>query len=330
MTSSKNPKDSRRTCVWYMHHLIVHWNKMGSLKSIAAASKGLYRYHYKANLLARSTNTTTLRVLNTMSSASSSSSSATITTLIFDVDDTLYDVGTGFTEHRGGEIVQRFMVDHLHFPTLEAAKEVRDQYFAKYHSTAKALTIAQQEGKFPPEAPLFELDDLSTYWADNLDYGLLGPPKTELYEALKKCPLTLVAFSNGPRKYVKRALEHLGLFDLFGDERLYAVDDVLPYCKPEKEAFETIFKNIGNPKPENCVMVEDSMKNIRSAKALGMKTVLITGKSESGRALPEDAPEVTDPAVDCSMETIEEFPKILPGLWEATPAVFESKKSWKK
>ena len=39
-----------------------------------------------------------------------------ITTLIFDVDDTLYDVGTGFTAHRNGEIVQKFMVDELNFP----------------------------------------------------------------------------------------------------------------------------------------------------------------------------------------------------------------------
>ena len=40
--------------------------------------------------------------------------------------------------------------------------------------------------------------------------------------------------------------------------------------------------------------------------------------------LPENKPEVSDPAVDCSMQTIEEFAKILPGLWE-TPGVFEPK-----
>ena len=59
--------------------------------------------------------------------------------------------------------------------------------------------------------------------------------------------------------------------EVFAAEGLYAVDDVLPHCKPEKEAFEKIFVNIGNPYTESCVMVEASMKNIRSAKALGMK-----------------------------------------------------------
>ena len=242
-----------------------------------------------------------------------------VTTLIFDVDDTLYDVGSGFTAHRNGEIVQQFMVDHLNFPNLETAKEVRDAYFAKYHATAKGLTVAQREGKFPPGAPIFNVEDLAEYWAENLNYDMLGSPREDLFDKLSKCPCTLVAFSNGPRKYVKRVLQQLGLFDLFGEHRLYAVDDVLPYCKPEKEAFEKIFDNIGNPSPGSCVMIEDSMKNIRRAKELGMKTVLITGKSETGRILPEDKPETSDPAVDCSMETIEEFFDVLPGLLDATP-----------
>lgn len=245
-----------------------------------------------------------------------------ISTLIFDVDDTLYDVGTGFSEHRSGPNVHQYMVDRLKLPSLEEAKALREEYFVKYHSTAKALTEAQKDGRLPADAPTFDTADLANYWAENLDYSLLGPPKTKLYEKLKECPLTLVAFSNGPRAYVKRVLKELGLFDLFGEERLYAVDDVLPHCKPEAAAFERIFQNIGSPAPESCVMFEDSMKNIRQAKKLGMNTVLLTGKSEDGRILPGDKPEKTDQAVDCSLATIEELPDILPGLW-GTPAVFD-------
>lgn len=53
-----------------------------------------------------------------------------------------------------------------------------------------------------------------------------------------------------------------------------------------------------------------------------MKTVLVTGKEETGRILPEDRPEANDPAVDCSITTIEEFQSRLPGLWQ-DPPVFE-------
>ena len=70
-------------------------------------------------------------------------------------------------------------------------------------------------------------------------------------------------------------------------------------------------------------MVEDSMKNIRRAKELGMKTVLITGdnssKSESLRDLSGDKPSMEDPAVDVHMQVIEEFREKLPCLWEDPP-----------
>ena len=39
--------------------------------------------------------------------------------------------------------------------------------------------------------------------------------------------------------------------------------------------------------------------------------------------LPNDRPEANDPAVDFSLETIEEFPTALSGLW-TIPAVFDS------
>lgn len=242
-----------------------------------------------------------------------------ITTIIFDVDDTLYDVDTGFTAHRNGEVVQQYMVDHLKFGSLQEAKIVRDEYFEQYHATAKALTVAQREGRFPEGAPLFDTAHLAEYWATQLDYSLLGSPKTALKGKLQTLPLTLIAFSNGPRAYVKKVLEALDLFDLFGEDRLFAVDDVLPFCKPEAAAFQKIFDSIGNPSPESCVIVEDSMKNIRQAKKLGMKTILVTGKSEDHRILSGDRPEIHDPAVDVSIETIEDLPVVLPGLWR-TPA----------
>ena len=61
--------------------------------------------------------------------------SAPITTLVFDIDDTLYDVGCGFTEHRNGGAVFSFMVKKLGFKNAAAAKVVRDEYFYRHAST---------------------------------------------------------------------------------------------------------------------------------------------------------------------------------------------------
>ena len=263
----------------------------------------------------------------------SSSSPAAITTLIFDVDDTLYDVGTGFTAHRNGFGAQSFMVQHLGFSSYQDAKRLRDEYFEKYHSTAKALTVAQQEGRLP-DGVTFDPQDLAEYWATSLDFGLLqdSVADSKLVHDLEECNLQMVAFSNGPGKYVKRVLKELHLYEIFGEDRIFAVDDVLPYCKPESQAFQAIFDRVGC-KAEGSVMIEDSMKNIRKAKELGMKTVLVVGKGRfnsknanhvaAEATKPGDAPIANDPAVDVCIETINELRIVLPGLWQ-NPPVFET------
>ena len=254
-----------------------------------------------------------------------------------------------FTAHRNGDGAELFMVEKLGFPDRAAAKEIRDQYFEKYHSTAKALTVAETEGKLPPapegeksKTPRFQAKDLAEYWATNLNFDLLGSPKKELLQDFKDCPLKLVAFSNGPRKYVRRVLVELGLWEVFGEDRLFAVDDVLPHCKPEKEAFQVVFDAMGVSASE-CVMIEDSMKNTRRAKELGLKTILVAGKGRKrssrlaaaaeGKAAggadaseltkPGDAPVEDDPTVDVCLEVVEEMRSTLPGLWE-TPVRFET------
>jgi putative hydrolase of the HAD superfamily len=259
-----------------------------------------------------------------------------ITTLIFDVDDTLYDVGTGFTGHRNGYGAQSFMVETLEFPNLEDAGKMRDKYFARYHSTAKALAMMEEEGQFPDSAPKFQAADLAEWWATNLDFSLLRAKEdgkdeyAELRHLLKSCPLKLVAFSNGPRTYVLRVLQEMGLADVFPEDMVFAVDDVLPACKPEAEAFAKVFAKLNIHDPRECVMVEDSMKNIQAAKKLGMSTVLISGRTSSsttstdgksnGKAdaeatKPGDAPDLDDPSVDVAMEHCGELQQKCPGLW---------------
>lgn len=266
---------------------------------------------------------------------------AKITTVIFDVDDTLYDVGTGFTAHRNTDGAVNFMIDHLAFPSREAAQALRDEYFERYHATAKGLQVADAEGRLPPGAPKFDPKKLSAYWADHLDFSLLGTRQT--YDELRSMltslkvanpSINLVAFSNGPRKYVLRVLQTMGLDEIFPEDLVFAVDDVLPACKPEPEAFQKIFKKLGGEtKPNECIMVEDSMKNIRAAKSLGMKTVLVAGEGRLvGRGIggggsaaeetkPGDAPDSTDPAVDVAIELAAEIKGAIPGLWGSPPTL---------
>ena len=266
-----------------------------------------------------------------------------ISTLIFDVDDTLYDVSTGFTTHRNTDGAVSFMVDRLNFSSREEAQALRDEYFERFHATAKALKVAEADGRFPPNAPKYEPKDLSEYWAENLNFALLGPSadyanaKSTLESLQSEHPeMNLVAFSNGPRKYVLRVLREMGLDEIFPERMVFGVDDILPYCKPEPDSFKCIFERVGDLVgkeivADQCVMFEDSMKNIRAAKELGMKTVLIAGKGRlSGgytaasaaaaeATKPGDAPVTSDPAVDVAVEVVADIKVAIPGLWHKIP-----------
>jgi putative hydrolase of the HAD superfamily len=228
------------------------------------------------------------------------------------------------------------MTSKLNFPNVQSAKKLRAKYFHKYHSTVKALAVAEEEGElpipegWPADTKFFDPNDLSEWWAQHLNFDLLGEKDTELIEMLESCPLKMVAFSNGPRKYVLRVLKEMGLDLVFPDDRVFTVNDVLPACKPEQEAFQKVFDAIGVTDPSHCVMVEDSMKNIRAAKELGMSTLLIAGlgsltekNSSENDALANagnatkagDVPDGTDPSVDVCIEHIKGMKAALPGLW---------------
>lgn len=226
-------------------------------------------------------------------------------------------------------------MDKLNFPDKMTAKVVRDEYFERYHSTAKGLQIAELEGRLPLPAEhkvgqkIFDPEDLSEWWAKNLDFSLLGDIDTELVDMLETCDKKMVAFSNGPRAYVLRVIKELGLSRVFSDDNVFAVNDVLPACKPETEAFQKVLDRVGVQDPSECLMIEDSMKNIRAAKLLGMKTVLVAGKGKMSNSSnvnfsvvraaeatkSGDAPDINDVSVDICIEVIKDLKSAIPGLW---------------
>ena len=66
------------------------------------------------------------------------------------------------------------------------------------------------------------------------------------------------------------------------------------------------------------------MKNVRAAKALGMRTVLVTGlqEDEASRATNmADQPDESDAAVDCAIAVARQIKAALPELWRAPAAV---------
>jgi pyrimidine and pyridine-specific 5'-nucleotidase len=55
-------------------------------------------------------------------------------------------------------------------------------------------------------------------------------------------------------------------------------------------------------KPENCILLDDSLRNLVPAKDLGFTTVLVGSNG-------------SNPAVDYTIDSIHELPQSLPDLW---------------
>jgi len=243
-------------------------------------------------------------------------------TLIFDIDDTLYPISSGFSDHRNGPIVAKFMVDELGFATEAEALALRTTMFQKYHSTLKGLKVASEEGLLPKP---FELYSLGRYWAEHCDFaGHLAPNPAlaEQLHELKDLGYNMCVFTNAPKAYGLKCLEQLGIKDAFPDANIYGVEDVMPHCKPEAAAFQKVLDGVGAKSPETCVMFEDSMKNIRTCKALGMRTVLVVGNDPNGAEARKayaskggDAPNTSDAAVDVVLSTCGTMAEAMPYLW---------------
>lgn len=82
-----------------------------------------------------------------------------------------------------------------------------------------------------------------------------------------------VIFTNAPMAYAQRVLDLLGIQDLF--ETVFSVESTRFHPKPAVRGFKRLLTTIG-ANAADCVMVEDSLPALRTAKRMGMKTIYVT------------------------------------------------------
>lgn len=79
-------------------------------------------------------------------------------------------------------------------------------------------------------------------------------------------------FTSSPPSKAKRALEELDVIDFFG--AMVSSGDI-KNGKPDPEGYLLAAKRL-NSKPEECVVIEDSIMGIRSGRAAGMRVIGIS------------------------------------------------------
>ncbi len=179
--------------------------------------------------------------------------------IFLDVDDTLYQKGTGpfpLVNRRIDNYVMNWCkVD------LERAGILRKRYIEKYGSTLGGL---MKHHGVDPDDYLRDVHDVPVE-------DLLRPDK-KLRDTLRKIPYELIVFSNGSAEYVNRVLDALGISDLFSDRFTIEYMDYIP--KPRPYPYCKIMELYGKS-PEMCVVVDDRPSNVCTAVDMGMEAVLV-------------------------------------------------------
>lgn len=179
--------------------------------------------------------------------------------LLFDLDNTLYSPERELFSLIDVRI-NRYMSEVVGIPAAEV-DGLRRRYWAEYGVTLQGLI---RHYRVDPEDYLDYVHDVDV--ASRLD------PDTELRQALQQLPQRKAVFTNGSTGHAERVLARLGLRDQF--ECIFDIRVARYQPKPFAAPYYQVVAELGVD-ARDCTMIEDSQENLRTAKALGMRTVLV-------------------------------------------------------
>lgn len=181
---------------------------------------------------------------------------------IFDLDDTLHNASAHIFPVMNRAMTQ-YMQDFLNLEEPDACA-LRQHYWKIYGATLKGLM--RHHGVNPHHF-------LSETHAFLEDHMVLETKR--LRHFLHTLPGRKCVFTNAPKHYAMRVLEVLGIEDCF--ELVFSVESGKFHAKPSVRGFQLLLKTL-RVRASRCVMLEDSLPTLRTAKRLGMRTVWVTKK----------------------------------------------------
>eukprot|EP00537_Pseudo-nitzschia_pungens_P007627 CAMPEP_0172361216 /NCGR_PEP_ID=MMETSP1060-20121228/5082_1 /TAXON_ID=37318 /ORGANISM="Pseudo-nitzschia pungens, Strain cf. cingulata" /LENGTH=490 /DNA_ID=CAMNT_0013083409 /DNA_START=102 /DNA_END=1574 /DNA_ORIENTATION=- len=115
-------------------------------------------------------------------------------------------------------------------------------------------------------------------------------------------------FTASVRHHAERCLKALGIEDLFVD--IIDVKSCNLATKHSREAFEAAMKIASVTDPETVLFLDDSVKNIRVARSMGIRSFLV------GRTARDPTKTVTTEDAEHEIDRIHEFPSVVPEIFE--------------
>lgn len=182
---------------------------------------------------------------------------------LFDLDNTLHDASRGI--FKSINVAMQQAVAQMVGCDLETADQLRIRYWKKYGATV--IGMVRHHAVDPNEFLSLSHD---------FDVRPLVHAEAGLTRKLACLPGRKILLTNAPTAYARQVLDVLGLLPQF--EALWSIDHmrlqghIRP--KPSLALMKQVLARLDMP-ADQVVLVEDTLRNLKSAHQLGMRTVHI-------------------------------------------------------
>ena len=224
---------------------------------------------------------------------------------LFDLDNTLHNASHAIFPAimaNMNDYIARVLGDGVTPAGMDAVNAARTLYWQRYGATM--IGLVKHHGV---RAEHF-LD--TTHTMERLPDMIRA--ERGLRQLLRRLPGRKILLTNAPHRYSSQVLRHLGLQHHFTHhvavEAMRVHGQLRP--KPSKLMLRRLMRRHGL-QPSRCILVEDTLANLRSARALGMRTAWITQYLRIGDAVGLAHPQKTlnRPAyVDVKVKSVRHLP----------------------
>ena len=198
---------------------------------------------------------------------------------LFDLDNTLHDADPHIFPHIH-RLMTEYLCKHLQVDS-ETATLLRQRYWARYGITL--LGMMRHHGTDPHHFLHH------THQIPDLEEKVIA--ERGLEAMLQRLPGRKIIFSNAPLQYIEDVIAVAGIARCF--ETIYSIERLRFEPKPAIGGFIRVLRNEGLD-PRSCVMVEDTLPNLKTAKRLGMKTVWVSSRTRRPPYVDVRVPSVLD------------------------------------
>ena len=189
---------------------------------------------------------------------------ATQRTWLFDLDNTLHDASAHIFPHIS-RAMMAYICQHLNVDEGEATR-LRQAYWKRYGATL--LGLMRHHGTDPRHflAQTHQFPDLAR----------IVVAERGLKATLQRLPGRKIIFSNAPRAYAEAVLAITGVRRCF--DAVYSVEQLRFQPKPVTAGFLRLLHDEGLD-ARSCILVDDTIANLKTAKRLRMKTVWVSAST---------------------------------------------------